>query len=174
MYKKRLLEVPKELEGKLSITVTDMAKMLSIGNTMAYQLVHSKDFYPAFRIGKTILINMEKLNQWIDEKSGKGKMMTKTEEQSISEYQHSYYVKNKERWGKYRENKNENAARKIVQKIERYENKSSEFVGYCFRCKKLIEGLMIVPLMNNKTKEWKLGLLCEQCAKETGIIYYKE
>ena len=40
---------------------------MNIGRTKAYELVHDPAFYPAFRIGRKILINKEKLDKWIDE-----------------------------------------------------------------------------------------------------------
>lgn len=50
-----------------TICVSELAEMLSIGEKAVYNLVHSKDFYPAFKIGRKILINVDKLNRWIDE-----------------------------------------------------------------------------------------------------------
>lgn len=52
-----------------TITVEKMAKRLNIGLTMGYELVHSKGFYPAFRIGRKILINTERLQQWLNEQA---------------------------------------------------------------------------------------------------------
>ena len=52
-----------------TFTVKEMAAYLHIGANTAYDLVHSKDFYPAFKIGRKILINVDKLRQWVDEQS---------------------------------------------------------------------------------------------------------
>lgn len=42
-----------------------LMQRLGIGENKAYALAHDPSFYPAFRIGKRILINMEKLDRWI-------------------------------------------------------------------------------------------------------------
>lgn len=54
---------------KMTITVNELAKTMSIGYTNAYRLANSDGFYPAFRIGRKILINVDKLNQWLDEQT---------------------------------------------------------------------------------------------------------
>ena len=60
------------MDGKQTMTVKEMAESLSIGSVTAYQLVNSADFYPAFRIGRKILINRQRLQEWLDEQtSGK-------------------------------------------------------------------------------------------------------
>lgn len=42
---------------------------MNISRTVGYRLVHNESFYPAFRIGRKILINVEKLKQWNSEQS---------------------------------------------------------------------------------------------------------
>ncbi len=59
------------MNNQTTITVEKMATYLSISKTMAYELVHSRDFYPAFRIGRKILVNVDKLKQWIEEQGQK-------------------------------------------------------------------------------------------------------
>ena len=55
---------------KLAYSVTEMAKVLSIGRNAAYELANRKDFYPAIRIGaKNIRISVEGLKRWIDERT---------------------------------------------------------------------------------------------------------
>ncbi len=54
---------------KSTLTVKEMAAYLNIGHNTAYELVHSKGFYPAFKIGRKILVNLDKLKQWIDDQS---------------------------------------------------------------------------------------------------------
>lgn len=54
---------------KRTITVNELAETLSIGYTNAYRLVNSEGFYPAFRIGRKILVNVDRLNQWLDEQT---------------------------------------------------------------------------------------------------------
>ena len=44
---------------------------MNISRTVGYRLVHDESFYPAFRIGRKILINVEKLKQWTSEQTMK-------------------------------------------------------------------------------------------------------
>lgn len=60
------------MEVKSTLTVIEMADYLHIGRNTAYDLVHSKGFYPAFKIGRKILVNLDKLKQWIDEQTNQG------------------------------------------------------------------------------------------------------
>ena len=57
------------MEHKQTMTVKEMAEALSIGSVTAYQLVNSEGFYPAFRIGRKILVNREKLQEWLNEQT---------------------------------------------------------------------------------------------------------
>lgn len=57
------------MENKQTMTVKELAQALSIGSVTAYQLVNSESFYPAFRIGRKILINREKLQAWLNEQT---------------------------------------------------------------------------------------------------------
>lgn len=47
------------------ISVEQMAKYLSIGRTRAYKLVKQPDF-PKIVIGQKILVDMYRLNRWVD------------------------------------------------------------------------------------------------------------
>lgn len=49
---------------RLVLTVEELAKELHIGRNSAYELVCQKDF-PAFRVGKKILIPYESLCIWV-------------------------------------------------------------------------------------------------------------
>lgn len=51
----------------LTMTVSEMAKAIPVSRTKAYELVHSKGFYPAVFIGGKILINRENLMRWLAE-----------------------------------------------------------------------------------------------------------
>ena len=53
----------------LLLTVPQLAKQLQIGRDTAYSLCHVKDF-PAVRIGRTIRINSESLQKWLDKQNG--------------------------------------------------------------------------------------------------------
>ena len=55
-------------EEKICITVQEMAKRLSIGQTTAYKLANHPNFYPAKRIGGKIVINLNLLDKWFNEK----------------------------------------------------------------------------------------------------------
>ena len=57
------------MEPKQTMTVKELAQTLCIGSVTAYQLVNSEGFYPAFRIGRKILINREKLQAWLNEQT---------------------------------------------------------------------------------------------------------
>lgn len=48
----------------------DMCQYLGIGKTRGYQLAAKPDF-PAFRIGKKVLVSREKLDAWIEEQISK-------------------------------------------------------------------------------------------------------
>lgn len=54
---------------RLAITVSEMGRQLNISRKIAYELVNSRGFYPAFRIGRKILVNVELLKQWMREQS---------------------------------------------------------------------------------------------------------
>ena len=58
-------------ESRNTINVNGLREYLQIGRTKAYQLAHDPDFYPAFRVGGKILINVEKLQKWIFDQSMK-------------------------------------------------------------------------------------------------------
>ena len=48
-----------------TLNVRELAKYLGIGMNSAYQLVNSNGF-PALKIGKRIVVPIEKLEQWVD------------------------------------------------------------------------------------------------------------
>ena len=52
--------------------VMEMAEYLHVGKTRAYQIIKRADFPAAFRIGRKILINREKLDQWVNAKMQEG------------------------------------------------------------------------------------------------------
>lgn len=53
----------------ICITVPEMGKRLAISRAMAYNLINAKDFYPAFRIGKRVLVRVDALEKWLDEQT---------------------------------------------------------------------------------------------------------
>ncbi len=50
-----------------TITPEELMEILKIGRNSAYELVHSESFFPAFRIGRKILINVDKLDDWLEQ-----------------------------------------------------------------------------------------------------------
>ena len=56
-------------DEKISLSVTEAAKMLGIGRNLMLKLVTVPNF-PAIRFKKKIIINKNKLQQWFDENSG--------------------------------------------------------------------------------------------------------
>ena len=61
------------MSESVNLTIKQFMEYQNIGRTTAYQLVHDPEFYPAFRIGRKILINMDKLKKWnFDQSMNKG------------------------------------------------------------------------------------------------------
>ena len=56
---------------KTVLTPREAARELLISMPTMYELCHRADF-PAFRIGKKILINRQALAEWIERESGRG------------------------------------------------------------------------------------------------------
>lgn len=52
---------------KPMMDICQLMEYMSISRKTAYALIHSEGFYPAFRVGKKILIHPEKLEKWITE-----------------------------------------------------------------------------------------------------------
>ncbi len=55
-------------ELPLMLNMTDVAAVLGISRAGAYKLAHSKDF-PAFQIGRRIVISRERFLGWLNEQS---------------------------------------------------------------------------------------------------------
>ena len=58
------------MDTKPTLTVREMMSFLNVSRPTAYELVNSPGF-PAFRIGKKILINTERLKEWIKQQEVK-------------------------------------------------------------------------------------------------------
>ena len=56
----------------VNLTIREFMEYQNIGKNKAYQLAHDPDFFPAFKIGGKILINVDKLNRWNFDQSMKG------------------------------------------------------------------------------------------------------
>ena len=57
------------LASLLCITVHEMSKRLHISRSAAYQLASAASFYPAFRLGKRVLIRVAELEKWLAEQA---------------------------------------------------------------------------------------------------------
>jgi len=57
-------------ELPLFLNAAMVAKVLGVSPSSGYELMHEKDF-PAIRIGSRLVVPKEKLQRWIDEKTGK-------------------------------------------------------------------------------------------------------
>ena len=56
-------------ELPLFLNAETLAQLLGVSVSRNYELMHEKDF-PAIRIGSRLVVPKEKLQQWIDEKTG--------------------------------------------------------------------------------------------------------
>lgn len=57
-------------ELPLFLNAETLAKLLGVSVSSSYELMHEKDF-PAIRIGSRLVVPKEKLQHWIDKKTGK-------------------------------------------------------------------------------------------------------
>ena len=54
------------------ITIPEMGKRLHLSRSAANNLANAQGFYPAFRIGKRVLVRVEALQRWLDEQTISG------------------------------------------------------------------------------------------------------
>ena len=57
-------------ELPLFLNAETLAKLLGVSVSSSYELMHEKDF-PAIRIGSRLFVPKDKLQLWIDNKTGK-------------------------------------------------------------------------------------------------------
>ncbi len=57
------------MEENRCITVVELGKMLHLSKTKAYEVVNQADFYPAFRVGKRVLVSLSALDRWLEERT---------------------------------------------------------------------------------------------------------
>jgi len=57
-------------ELPLFLNAETLSKLLGVSVSSSYELMHEKDF-PAIRIGSRLVVPKEKLQRWIDKKTGK-------------------------------------------------------------------------------------------------------
>lgn len=58
-----------EVRNKLTLSVDEAAQMLGLSRPRVMELAHS-DGFPAFTVGKRILINAKGLAEWVDKQAG--------------------------------------------------------------------------------------------------------
>ena len=66
-----ITERSKTRKDRLTVTVPEMAEMLGIGRIKAYELANIKGF-PAIRLGKRIVVPVDQLKKWLEERAGAG------------------------------------------------------------------------------------------------------
>ena len=71
MMKEELLPSPERRIERLCYSVADAAIAMDLCETEVRNLVHSEGF-PAFRLGRRVLISREGLKEWVKEKSKEG------------------------------------------------------------------------------------------------------
>ncbi len=64
-------KTPKRKDNGMAMSVEQMADELAIGRNVAYQLIKQPGF-PAFMIGRRVLINRKGLQLWIDKQCESG------------------------------------------------------------------------------------------------------
>lgn len=67
----QLLPSPERQLEKLCYNIEEVAEVLGICKTEASNLVHSENF-PAFRLGRRVLISRERLREWVNKKADEG------------------------------------------------------------------------------------------------------
>ena len=55
------------------LSMMDVASVLGISKAGAYTLAHSRDF-PAFRVGRRIVISQEKFLDWLEKQAGQNSL----------------------------------------------------------------------------------------------------
>lgn len=53
---------------RLTLTIPETCKLLGVSEPSCYELARQKGF-PSFRVGRKILVNREKLQEWLDRES---------------------------------------------------------------------------------------------------------
>ena len=53
---------------KITCNAAELAELLGISRSAAYNLMHRTDF-PAFRVGKRLLVKRDKVFEWVDAQS---------------------------------------------------------------------------------------------------------
>lgn len=59
-----------DIKRKKTMTVKEFANYIGVGYVKAYEITKSKDF-PSFKVGKKILVISSKVDEWLDDCTGK-------------------------------------------------------------------------------------------------------
>lgn len=59
-----------DIKRKKTMTVKEFANYIGVGYVKAYEITRSKDF-PSFKVGKKILVISSKVDEWLDDCTGK-------------------------------------------------------------------------------------------------------
>lgn len=59
-----------DVKRKKTMTVKEFANYIGVGYVKAYEITRSKDF-PSFKVGKKILVISSKVDEWLDDCTGK-------------------------------------------------------------------------------------------------------
>lgn len=62
-------EATTRLQGKLTLTVPEMGKLLGVSRPTAYDLANRADF-PTLKVGRRLLIPRAALQKWIEDHTG--------------------------------------------------------------------------------------------------------
>ena len=57
------------MENRITISTKEAAQLLGVSLPTMYELVHIEGF-PSIRVGKKILVSVEGLRNWVNERSG--------------------------------------------------------------------------------------------------------
>lgn len=57
------------IDNRITINTREAAQILGVSLPTMYELVHAEGF-PSIRVGRKILINVEGLRNWVNERSG--------------------------------------------------------------------------------------------------------
>lgn len=58
------------MENKILLTVTETAQTLGLSRATVYNTLLSREDFPVVRLGGSVRVNREKLQAWVDERTG--------------------------------------------------------------------------------------------------------
>lgn len=57
------------IQNKLTVSVAEMADLLSVSKPTAYQIIRRDDFTGAFKVGTKTLVSVKCIQEWIDKQT---------------------------------------------------------------------------------------------------------